>query len=72
MTKSTAGSPLTITLQIPTDWTPEQAFAVFQLIDDLREAIWQGYALQIQDECRDHRSSAPADLDEQDDSDLSF
>jgi hypothetical protein len=30
MTKSTAGLPLTIALQIPTYWTPEQAFAVFQ------------------------------------------
>ena len=41
MTKSTAGLPLTIALQIPTYWTPEQAFAVFQLVDELREAIWQ-------------------------------
>jgi hypothetical protein len=72
MTKSTAGPPLTITLQIPTDWTPEQAFAVFQLIDDLREVIWQRYAPQIHDEYRDYCSPAPADLGEQDDSDLSF
>jgi hypothetical protein len=72
MTKSTAGLPLTIALQIPTNWTPEQAFAVFQLIDDLREAIWQCYAPQIQDEYRDHCRPAPADLDEQDNSDLPF
>jgi hypothetical protein len=26
-------------LQIPTSWTPEQAFAIFELIDDLRGAI---------------------------------
>jgi hypothetical protein len=41
MTKSTESLPLTISLQIPTYWTPEQAFAVFDLINDLREAIWQ-------------------------------
>jgi len=41
MTKSTAGLPLTIALQIPTYWTPEQALAVFQLVDELREAIWR-------------------------------
>jgi hypothetical protein len=29
--------PLTISLQIPTYWTPEQAFAVFELIDELRD-----------------------------------
>jgi hypothetical protein len=72
MTKSTAGPPLTITLQIPTDWTPEQAFAVFHLIDDLREAIWQGYALQIQDEYRDYVSPPPDDRAEQDHNDLPF
>jgi hypothetical protein len=37
MTKSTTRLPLTIALQIPTYWTTEQAFAVFQLVDDLRE-----------------------------------
>jgi hypothetical protein len=72
MTKSTAGLPLTIALQIPTYWTPEQAFAVFQLVDELREAIWQCYALQIQDQYRDHVRPAPANLGEQDPSDPPF
>jgi hypothetical protein len=53
MTKSETGLPLTISLQIPTYWTPEQAFAVFQLIDDLRDAIWQCYNIQLIDEFRD-------------------
>jgi hypothetical protein len=62
MTKSTTtGLPLTIAIQIPTYWTPEQAFAVFELVDDLREAIWQCYGLQIQDEYRDHLQPSPAD-----------
>jgi hypothetical protein len=43
MTKSTTSLPLTIALQIPTYWTTEQAFAVFQMVDDLREPIWQCY-----------------------------
>jgi hypothetical protein len=55
MTKSTIGSPINIALQIPTGWTPEQALAVFEMIDELRDAIWQCYSLQIQDECRDQR-----------------
>jgi hypothetical protein len=53
MTKSETGLPLTISLQIPTYWTPEQAFAVFELIDDLRDAIWQCYDMQLIDEFRD-------------------
>ena len=53
MTKSETGRPLTISLQIPTYWTPDQAFAVLELIDDLRDAIWQYYNIQLIDEFRD-------------------
>ena len=47
MTKITTSLPLTISLQIPTYWTPEQAFAVFDLVNDLRHAIWQCYGVQV-------------------------
>ena len=30
------------------DWTPEEALAVFELLDDLRECIWQHYQIPIQ------------------------
>jgi hypothetical protein len=60
MTKSTKRLPLTIALQIPTYWTTEQAFAAFQLVDELREAIWQCYSLQIQDQYRDQFQHLPA------------
>ena len=53
MTKYETGLPLTISLQIPSYWTPEQAFAVFELIDDLRDAIWQCYNIRLIDEFRD-------------------
>jgi hypothetical protein len=72
MTKSTASLPLTIALHIPTYWTPEQAFAAFQLVDQLREAIWQCYALQIQDEYRDHLRPVPANLRQQGPTDPPF
>jgi hypothetical protein len=64
MTKSTTSLPLTIALHIPTYWTTEQAFAVFQLVDELREAIWQSYSLQIQDQYRDHLRPLPTDSDD--------
>ena len=45
MTKLKTRLPLAIPhpLQIPTNWTPEKALAVFEIIDDLRNAIWRGY-----------------------------
>jgi hypothetical protein len=72
MTKSTTSLPLTIALQIPTYWTSEQAFAVFQLVDDLRDAIWQCYSLQIQDQYRDQLKSIPAHRDDKDIGDPPF
>ena len=45
---------------IAADWTPEQALAVFELVNDLRERIWQQYALQIQAQLQQHRRAADA------------
>ena len=53
MTEPGKRSRTTIPLQIPTYWTPEQALAVFELIDELRDAIWRCYDRQIQEEYRD-------------------
>lgn len=55
MSKTTSGLPLTISLQIPTYWTPEQALAVFELVNDLRNAIWQCYSVQLIDEYYQYR-----------------
>ena len=38
---------------LPEDWTPEQALAVFELLDDLRQRIWDHYQIQIQDLLRE-------------------
>lgn len=65
MTKSATRLPLTISLQIPTYWTPEQAFAVFELVNDLRDAIWQCYQLQLLKEYRDQLKQAVDCTDEQ-------
>jgi hypothetical protein len=41
---------------VPDDWTPEQALAVFELLDDLRELICARYLPDIQRVLReDHR-----------------
>ena len=70
MTKSDRRTQLAISLQIPTYWTPEQAFAVFELIDELRDAIWRGYALQLQEEYRDQLRHPEAERDPSEADDL--
>lgn len=40
--------PRPLTVEIPRSWTPEEALAVFELIDDLRDN-WALYNLQLQD-----------------------
>jgi hypothetical protein len=51
-----------VRLEIPDHWTPETAFAVFELINDLRDQIRSRYALDIQDALR--RQLLPRDTDE--------
>ena len=54
----TATPPWATTIVIPTTWTPEQALAVFELIDDLREKNWALQGRQIQDILRQEHGSA--------------
>ena len=37
-----------ITVSIPAVWIPEQALAVLDLLDDLREKLWTRYGSQVQ------------------------
>jgi hypothetical protein len=39
---------------IPADWSPEQAMAVLDLLDELREHIAARYALQLTEVYRAH------------------
>jgi hypothetical protein len=51
-----------ITVEIPLTWTAEQALAVWELLDEMREKIWARYRFQLQDllaeqqSCRDVRN----------------
>lgn len=42
-------------LLIDSDWTPEQAQAVFEVLDDRRERICEHYALPLQELSRQQR-----------------
>ena len=54
-----------LTLDIPVTWTPEEALAVFELIDDLRDKICALYNGQLQALLRQQRRNG--NLDESDD-----
>jgi hypothetical protein len=41
---------------ISSDWTPEQAWAVVELLDDLRDRIFNHYLVSIQEILREKRS----------------
>ena len=63
----TAGS-----ITLPTHWSPEQAVAVFEILDEMRDRIWERYGLQIQQVLRDQRSTAVPAAGDIDDSDVPF
>jgi len=50
-----SGLPFTV----DATWTPEQALAVWELLDDLRERVWAHYGLAIQnllhEQCNTHQ-----------------
>jgi hypothetical protein len=39
-------------------WTPEQAWAVMELLDDLRDRVWTHYGQVIQNLLREQRASS--------------
>lgn len=44
-------------LLIDPDWSPEQALAVVELLDDLRDRIWAHYELALVRKLREERVS---------------
>ena len=62
---STASRHVSAGLEIPTYWTPEQALAVYELIDSLRDKVWLVYSLDIQKEIQKELSDVTLPLDSQ-------
>jgi hypothetical protein len=50
-----------LTIEIPRSWTPEEALAVFELIDDLRNKIWALYSCRLQATLREQCEGGNAD-----------
>ena len=58
---------------IPDYWSPEQALAVYEFLDDLRERILDQYREQIQEQYRiDRQGDAQPDLFDVNDDELPF
>lgn len=57
------GSRLTIPFDIPAYWTPEEALAVVELLDDLRERIWAHYDVRLIDLIRAEHASPATEVD---------
>lgn len=49
----------TSTIELPLDWSPDQALAVLELLDALRERLWLHYGIEIQHALR-LQQSVPA------------
>ena len=45
---STRPAPPAAAVLIPASWTPEQALAVFELLDELRDRVWAIHGCHIQ------------------------
>ena len=49
-----------ISFILPDDWTPQQALAVVELLDDLRERIWAHYQVELHEILREQRTASPS------------
>ena len=72
MSPSSTRSLLTIPFAIPAYWTPEQALAVVELLEDLRDLIWSHYSAQLLEEYREQSASLQIDTSFDDPDDRSF
>jgi hypothetical protein len=66
------GLPLTINFEIPAYWTPEQALAVFELLDGLRDQIGTHYSVQLFELSREQHLHHSSDQDDCKADDQSF
>lgn len=46
-------------IEIPLDWSPEQALAALEWLPQLQEQVWMLYAQDIQEMLRDRSSAHP-------------
>jgi hypothetical protein len=50
-----------LTIEIPVTWTAEQALAVWETLEQMREKIWARYSCQLQELLAEQRGYSAAD-----------
>ena len=55
------GLPLTVPFGIPTYWSPDEALAIFEFIDEMRDLIANIYGTKLTDTAREQYQSPPGD-----------
>jgi len=53
-----------ISVEIPATWSDEQALAVFDLLDELKDRIWARYGCRLQEEMLHQRNQLPGTADD--------
>jgi hypothetical protein len=71
-TRGTGHHAQAVPIMLPTDWSPHQAAAVFEIVDELRERLWACYGLQIQQVLRAQRTTPITAVPHIDDADVPF
>jgi hypothetical protein len=56
-----------ISVEIPATWSDEQALAVFELLDELKDRIWARYGCRLQEQILYQRNQLPGTTDHDDD-----
>ena len=59
-------------ITIPSYWTPEQAAAVFEFVENIRDEILAHYEVQIVEYLKENRCYEPEQWDEFEDKDIPF
>ena len=72
MSPPSTRSLLTSPSPFPAYWTPEQALAVVELLEDLRNLIWSHYGAQLLEEYREQSASLQINTSSDDPDDRSF
>ena len=49
---------------VPTDWTAQEALAVYDFIDTIRDAIWDRYGIQLQEILQAEQCTNPSEWGE--------